>query len=156
MKKEEKLQGFHWGWGITVAIILGVSAMIFLVYKSSQVDFDMVMDDYYEQEIDYEPMFQAQKRLERLSTPFEVHQSEDWLILQFPLECLNHVIDDGVLEMYRPASKAQDLVIPFELDEDAQIVLDKSRFVSGQYTLKGNWTMDGERYNINRAIYINL
>ncbi len=156
MKKEEKLKGFHWGWGITVAIILGVSAMIFLVYKSSQVDFDMVMDDYYEQEIDYEPMFQAQKRLERLSTPFEVHQSEDWLILQFPLECLNHVIDDGVLEMYRPASKAQDLVIPFELDEDAQIVLDKSRFVSGQYTLKGNWTMDGERYNINRAIYINL
>lgn len=147
-------RGFHWGWGITLAIILGASGLIFLVIKSSQVSYDMVMDNYYEEEMDYEQMIQAQYRFEMLSADFEVLQSDQWVILQFPEEMLTKELKEAHLEMYRPSGKNEDLVIPFELDEQARIVLKKSDLNVGAYIVKGNWYMDGERYNLNKGVLI--
>lgn len=153
-ENKKKNQVFHWGWGITLAILLGAGALIFLVVKSSQVPYDMVMEDYYEAEIDYEDNIRAQKRFEAMDTPFEVFQNEDVLILQFPLECLNKEITESELKLYRPASKKGDINIPLELDRDAQIMINKEELQEGNYILRGDWYLDDVRYAIDKHIFI--
>lgn len=154
-QSNNKTKGFHWGWGITFAIILGASALIFLVYKSSQVEYDMVMENYYEEELDYEDMMQAQNRFEALSSDFKIIQTQDLIVLQFPQEMKGKTLEDAHLVMYRPSSKNEDLILPFQLDNQAEIKLNKSDFNEGAYIVKGNWYMDGVRYNLNKGVIIN-
>lgn len=153
-ENKNKKAVFHWGWGIALAILLGAGALIFLVIKSSQVPYDMVMEDYYEEEMDYEDKIRAQKRFDALPSPFEIFQNEDVVILQFPLECLNTSITDAELKLYRPASKQGDIIIPFELDKDAQIMINKEELQEGNYMLRGNWYMDDIRYAIDTHVFV--
>lgn len=151
---EKKSSGFNWGWGIFSAIVLGALAMIYLVYKASQVETSMVMKDYYEEEVFFEDMLNAQARTKALATSFEYFQTDDVLILQFPKECLTYEISEGEVQIYRPSSSKDDVILPMDLDEDAQIVLNKNELLAGTYIVKANWYMDNERYNISESIRI--
>ncbi len=153
--KRKKPYGFwNWGTGIAIAITAGALGMIFLVYKSVGVEFDMVVDDYYEQEINYEKKIKAQKEAKRLSAPLKIIESEDLITVIFPEECIGQDLQEETLFFYRPSNKIDDVHLPFVLDENGALAVSKEKMIKGLYRLKADWIMNDVYYNIEQDFFV--
>lgn len=157
MKKTTKIErqyGFwNWGTGIAIAIIVSALAMIFLVYKSTQVTFDMSEKDYYAAELQFEKTLIAEKNAQSLSQPVNIQQNADALIIHFPLECAGKV-QNGSIYMYRPSSEKKDISIPFQLKDSSVVYISKNQFIKGMYVMKATWEMNGKQYGSTQQFFI--
>ncbi len=157
MKKITKIErpyGFwNWGTGIALAIIASASAMLFLVYKSTQVTFDMSEKDYYASELQFDKTFIAEKNAQALSQPVSIQQNADSVLIHFPLECSGK-IQDGSIYMYRPSSEKQDISIPFQLKDSPVVYISKKQFIKGLYVMKATWEMNGKQYGATQQFFI--
>lgn len=154
-QKKERPYGFwNWGTGIAIAMILAASAMIFLVYKSYQVDYYLVEKDYYAAELQYDKKKAATQNASELSEAVSIHQNDGFIIIQFPKECIGKSYD-GELVLYRPSDKNKDIEVPFELDEDGIVMISDTKLVNGKYILKGNWMMDDKEYHTEQSFFYN-
>lgn len=155
-EKAPKPYGFwNWGTGIAIAIIVSASLMIFLVYKSMHVNFDMAEKDYYGEEVKYNGKLQARQNANALSAAVSINETSDQLVITFPRECIGEKIE-GTLVLYRPSSQNLDLALPFTPDGDGQITISKQKLVKGEYQLKADWVMNNIHYNVEEDFYINF
>lgn len=157
MKKEEETKvrpyGFwNWGTGIAITIIVGALGMLFLVYKSSQVNFDMVEKDYYNAELQFDKKKAAQQNTKALSATVDIAQHGDYLIIQFPQECIG-IEMDGNLLLYRPSNQKLDVEVPLSLDKDGIVMIENSKLLAGKYILKGDWIMNETSYNVEESFF---
>lgn len=153
-EKAEKTYGFwNWGTGIAIAIIVSASLMIFLVYKSMGVHFDLSEKDYYAMEMRHEQKMIASANARTLSTQVTINETEDFLVIQFPKECINTDIK-GTLVLFRPSESKQDLNLPFTPDVNGLITVDKNKLVRGKYELKADWEMNQISYNVEKPFFV--
>ena len=157
MNKEEKAArpyGFwNWGTGIAITIIVSASLMIFLVYKSMGVHFDLSENDYYAMEMRHEDKMIAATNALSLSESIAINETEDYLVIQFPKECINAEIK-GTLVLYRPSEGKWDLNLPFTPDKNGLITVDKNKLTRGRYELKADWEMNQISYNIEKPFFV--
>ena len=157
MNKEEKAAksyGFwNWGTGIAITIIVSASLMIFLVYKSMGVHFDLSEDDYYAMEMRHEQKMIAATNARALSTSVTINETEDYLVIQFPKECINTDIK-GTLVLFRPSEGKQDVNLPFTPDMNGLITVDKNKLIRGKYELKADWEMNQISYNVEKPFFV--
>lgn len=152
--KKPRPYGFwNWGTGIAITIIVSAGLMIFLVYKSMNVQFDMAEKDYYAEELKHDGKMKAAKNATLLSSPVTITETEDFLIIQFPTECANNKID-GSLVLYRPSAENKDLTLPFHPDKNGVIMVAKNKLIKGKYELKANWLMNQTEYNIEKPFFV--
>ena len=152
--KPAKPYGFwNWGTGIAITIIVSASLMIFLVYKSMGVHFDLSEQDYYTMEMRHEQKMIASTNARGLSTPVTINETEDYLVIQFPKECINTDIK-GTLILFRPSESKQDVNLPFKPDMNGLITVDKNKLVRGKYELKADWEMNQISYNVEKPFYV--
>lgn len=156
-KKDEKAArpyGFwNWGTGIAITIFVSASLMIFLVIKSMGVHFDLSEDDYYAMEMKHEEKMMAAQNALTLSGSVDIRETEDFLVIQFPKECINTDIT-GTLILYRPSEGKLDLNLPFTPDKNGLITVDKNKLVRGKYELKADWEMNQISYNIEKPFFV--
>lgn len=157
MKNEEQVKvrpyGFwNWGTGIAIAIITGALAMLFLVFKSTQVNFDMVEKDYYTAELQFDKKKAAQQNTRSLSAPIDIAQEGNYVIIQFPKECIGHDMEGNLL-LYRPSNQKMDIEVPLSLDKDGIVMIENSKLNSGKYILKGDWVMNDISYNVEESFF---
>ncbi|MCO5253819.1 MAG: FixH family protein [Bacteroidia bacterium] len=154
MARQERNYGFwNWGTGIALVLILGAAALIFLVYKTTQVNFSMVEKDYYSAELQFDSKKAAQANTRSLSSPINIHHDSGFLIIRFPKECIGSNIQGGLV-LYRPSDQRLDIEIPLQLDKDGMIIIEDSKLISGKYILKGNWQMNGKSYDVEQAFFV--
>lgn len=157
MNKEEKVArpyGFwNWGTGIAITIIVSASLMIFLVYKSMGVHFDLSEDDYYAMEMRHEQKMIATTNARALSDSVTVSETEDYLVIQFPKECINTNIK-GTLVLFRPSEGKLDVNLPFTPDMNGLITVDKNKLTRGKYELKADWEMNQISYNVEKPFFV--
>ena len=152
--KKPRPYGFwNWGTGIAIVIIVSASLMIFLVYKSMNVQFEMAEKDYYAEELKHEGKMIAAKNAATFSSPLTINETEDYLVIQFPQECVNKEIN-GTLVLYRPSAEDKDVALPFQPDKNGVIMVDKHRLIKGKYELKANWEMNNTAYNIEKPFFV--
>lgn len=152
--KQKRPYGFwNWGTGIAIAIIAGALGMLFLVYKSSQVHFDMVEQDYYSQEVKFDQKKAARQNLAALSSDITIRQQDDYLVIQFPQECIAQELE-GSLVLYRPSDQARDITLPLMIDQNGILLVEDNKLVSGKYILKGDWTMNDQDFNVEKSFFV--
>lgn len=155
-EKAGKPYGFwNWGTGIAIAIIVSASLMIFLVYKSMNVHFDMAEEDYYAMELRHDQKMNAARNARALSSAVDIQETEDLLIIRFPEECIDADIK-GTLVLYRPSGENQDVNLPFTPDQNGLITVNKEKLIRGKYELKANWEMNNTEYNVEKPFFVEL
>lgn len=154
--QKEKPYGFwNWGTGITLTIIICGCLMMWLVYKSTQVTFDMATTDYYAEELKFNAKMKAAENAESLSEPVSITQKDEQVIIHFPRECHDNT-QNGSLVLYRPSDQRKDLHIHFAPDEHGNIVIAGSRLIKGMYKLKADWEMNKTPYSIEKDFYYSI
>lgn len=97
---------FNWGWGI--AIVYGSFVLTFiavLVYSTTQ-KVDLVNEDYYKSELNYQKRIEAINRTKLISDGIIIDFKDNSMLIQLPF--LPEQIKNSTLKLYRPSNSKQD------------------------------------------------
>jgi len=151
---QKRAYGFwNWGTGIAIAIIAGAIAMMFLVYKSMGVHYDMAEEDYYAAELKQNDKMIAIQNANALSAPLKVDIAAGAVVLHFPPEMIA-ANPEGIVKFYRPSDIHLDMTIPVQLDEQARMIIADNKLQSGNYQLQIVWNMEAKDFYVERSIDI--
>ena len=135
---------------IALSFGLFMAFIIMLVVKTYHVNNELVAEDYYKQELEY------QNKLEKMShvkTQQQWQQTEDMLVLAFPEGSSNSVVK-GTVDFYRPSDASKDVRLPLALNEKGEQVFPKKLFAKGLYNVKLDWKQNGVAYYSEKELYL--
>jgi hypothetical protein len=139
----------NWGNKIVLAFILFAAFIGYMVVKAFQEDFDLVAEDYYAQEINY------QQKLNKLSNASEegkevlVSQKGGEVHLTFPDKGTT-----GKIHFYHPSRKIFDRTFDINLKDDLLQKIDRSELVAGSYRVNITWMTGDEEFYQQSSFYI--
>ena len=141
----------NWGHYTIIAFVLFASFIIYFVVRSFQQNFDLVAEDYYAKEINYEDKITRKRNFEKLNQKVIIKQLNQQIIVSFsgmdkPSE--------GSIHFYHHAQKIFDKTFPVFLDENNQQKITKSLLVSGRYRINIHWKTNDTAYIQQERIFI--
>ena len=135
-----------------LAYLLFVAGIVFLIIKANNEKFDLVTDNYYEEEIKYQQVIDAAGQTAKLSGKLEIKKQEDKIVILFPSDFTGKKVE-GELHMYYAANEKKDFKQPVQTDKlEWSMVL--PMFATGQYTAKLSWVVDGKKYYFEKNIFL--
>lgn len=135
----------NWGNKLLVTFIVFGAGMSYLVYRSMNVNYELVEKDYYKNELHYQQVIDGTKRANALATPVSIQQNADGIELQLPAEMKNKTIT-GEVWFYCDYDETRDRKFPLQLGAEASQSFSLSKFRAGTYIVKINWTEGGQEY----------
>ncbi|MCB0700204.1 MAG: FixH family protein [Chitinophagaceae bacterium] len=134
------------GWGGRIAILYGgfVVLIATLVIGSMRQDFDLVADDYYQQEIEYQNVLDAGKNQSELSNPAAIHANESAVTIEFPQEFDEQLIT-GSVHFYSPVEDAWDKTMAMN-NVQKTFIVSRAELQNTNYKIKLNWEANGKKY----------
>ena len=129
----------NWGKGIVIALTLFIGFISFLVVKIMSQDVDLVSEDYYKQEIDYEARIQKEQNGLNNAAKIELIDQEAYVVVQLPD---SSSLTNVVLNLKRPNDKKLDK--SFKIEGTKTFMLPKSSLEKGKYELTIDYTINGE------------
>ena len=133
----------NWGKGITLFLASFIAFMGFLVYKTLQIDFDLVADDYYAQEIAYQDRIDAQHNLAAHHYEPAIRATETGVSIEVqPTE----IRGSGEVVFYDPTGRAGDRSFDMTLDENGRMLVQYGELGAHRYQVKLSWEANGKNY----------
>ena len=105
----------NWGLGITISIIVFTIITLWFVYFAFNQDVNLVRDDYYEAEIEYNEKMEIVKRTHELNSDVDVKFINNFVSIEFP-SIFDYTKISGNILMYRPSNREFDIHVPINLD----------------------------------------
>jgi FixH len=135
----------NWGNKLLVTFIVFGTGMSYLVYRSMNVNYELVEKDYYKNELRYQQVIDGTKRANALATPVTFQQSGQNIELQLPAEMKSKAIT-GDIWFYCAYDETRDRKFSLQIDSEANQSFSKAQFRSGTYTVKISWKEGENQY----------
>jgi nitrogen fixation protein FixH len=135
---------FNWGHGIFTFYVFFVATLVFVVIKSRTFDNDLVTEEYYARDINYQQEFDRRQNSDALSDPLRLVETAGGYDLQFPASGAGKVA--GTLHLYRPSTKNDDRRLPLRVDGDGVMSLPLAGMNPGRYAAIVEWSAGGVAY----------
>ena len=145
---------FNWGHGIFLFYVIFASVLFYAVYRSTQHDNSLVVENYYEHDLAYQGQYERLENTANLSEPLLMRWTNDTKQFQmmFPAEIKTLV--SGEVQFYRPDNKSLDWSIPLVVNEQNEMSIDLSKTPMGRWTVKVYWEAAGTTYFAERVLDI--
>jgi len=140
-----------WGYKILFFYLSFVIGMLFLVFKASNENYDLVTENYYEAELKYQDVIDQKSNVKELSTPPKISHTVNSISVQMPPEFAAKTVQ-GEIYLYCPADVKKDIRKPFSTSEGF-VAFDLSQNLSGLYQVKLSWTANGKQYFQEQKIF---
>ncbi len=142
----------NWGRKILIIYIVFVLGIVFMVYKASTQNADLVTTDYYAKELKYQEKIDEVKRVSALSAPVEYSIKDNALTIQFPKDFAGKQLA-GEAVLYCPSDEKKDMKKNFTIkDEPLQMQIPAGN--KGLYELHLSWQDGGVTYYFEKKIII--
>jgi len=144
---------FSWGTGIVLAFIGFMGFIMFFVIKANtdkKYDHDLVTEDYYIKELDFQNDIDKQNNAKTLSENISWTKTDKGLVIIFPEQLLTNNIS-GKVFLYRPSNKQLDFELPISLSDHNLLIPDK-RLLDGRWNIKVDWQYNGKSYLYKKEI----
>lgn len=143
----------NWGYRIVVAFGFGVTFILFLVWKTMQVDIEMVESNYYEREMAFNGKLQATANANALPTKVSVEKQDQQIILKID-STTAAAITSAEIHFYNPASEKSDKKIAINASNNGLYYFPVASFTKGKYIAKISFTSAGKNYYAEEVIFI--
>lgn len=138
----------NWGWRIGIVYTLFALSMIGAVIYSTTLDVNLVEENYYQREVEYQQVINKKQNTLQDSAAFAVQIVGDSVVLHFPKE-----VAQGKVYFVRAADVNNDK--KFELKVvNGQQVFSKDFFKPGSYDLQVDWKGNNKEYYWEQKITI--
>ncbi|MFT5617904.1 MAG: hypothetical protein ACI85I_001130 [Arenicella sp.] len=138
---------FNWGHGITLFSALFMSMILYFVISSVNYDSELVSEDYYENEINYQTRIDK----ERNASKEKINISQEATGLQIVF--LNSV-DKGTVQFFRPSNKELDFQKPIQLNSNFQQQIGLENTKPGLWRIKLDWQKGGKDFYYEESVVI--
>lgn len=138
-------------WGTRIAIGYGVFVVFILslVVMAFQQDFDLVADNYYEQEIAYQGRIDQMTNAKNDGQKVDIIKSEANVQLAF-----SNAANDVKVHIFRPSDDTKDIVME-EASVDSYITVPTDQFIPGKYLVKVEWKVNEQTYYQEQTLFMN-
>ncbi len=144
---------WNWGVGITVTIIFFTIISLLFIYFAFNQDINLVRDDYYEAEVQFNEKLETIKRTKKLSEELQIKLIPNYISLQFPTEIGTQEIK-GTIFLYRPSDENLDFEIPISIDSSKTQLIPTKKMITGQWKILIEWTADTNKYFNNKILMV--
>ncbi|WP_341214913.1 FixH family protein [uncultured Wocania sp.] len=144
---------FNWGTGIVLAFIGFISFIMYFIITmntDSKYDHDLVTEDYYKQELEFQNDIDKQKNGNALETNITWKKTEKGIVITFPKTFKVENIT-GKVFLYRPSNKQFDFDTAISLSNHNLLIPDK-RLLDGRWNIKVDWQYNGKSYLYKKEI----
>jgi hypothetical protein len=142
----------NWGKGIAIVIVAFMVMMLTLVYKTTQQDFDLVTENYYEASLNHDAIQIQRSNYNNLSEKVVMNNSNVDKTLQLKLPA---VFDSqplkGVLQLYRPTDGDADQTLEFTT---SSIQISTESLIEGFWRIRLSWNADNKDYLFESSTFI--
>ena len=137
----------NWGWKIVVlysAFVIMTLAMV-IYFMGHKVD--LVAEDYYKQEIEYQNQMDKISNANSLKEPigFEYFRSDRTIKLSFPQVHIEQKLK-GKIHFYRPANADEDKEYELQPDSSGEQIISVGSLNRGLWKIKIAWNSGGKEY----------
>lgn len=138
------------GWGWRIALFYGtfVVFMIGMVIMSFRQDFDLVADDYYEQEIAYQGRIDQLTNAKDDQQKVKVSNADGMIKLSFASPA-----EEVKVHFFRPSDDTMDLKVE-EASVESELSVPVGKFSKGKYLVKVQWNNNGKTYFQENDLFI--
>ena len=142
----------NWGTKILLLYVAFIIGILFMVFKSSNQNTDLVTPDYYASELTYQEKIDEIKRVAALSMPVEYVIKDNELLIKFPKDFAGKKLV-GELVLYCPSDKNKDLKKTFSIQDDT-LKLNIPPANKGLFELHLSWQDGTVTYYFEKKIVI--
>ena len=142
-----------WNWGTKIAlsfVLFGVF-ILYMVVQAFREDFDLVTENYYQEELQYQERIQEKANLLQSGDEIVIESNEKDVLFKFP-ESFSEA--EGIIYFYHPSRKLFDKTFQVALNEQNQQSINTEELVKGRYKVKVSWKADGLNYFQEKEIYL--
>lgn len=143
----------NWGWGIAIFYSLFVIVMIGMVIMSSRQEINMVQDQYYEKDLNYESFRKSRQNASELVSKSMVTYDAGTksISLEFP-ETLQKI--QGEVTLYRPSSQSMDKKWPVQLNDAGVMQIKTEDLLPGLWRVLVDFKASGKSYYHEQVVVI--
>ena len=146
---------FTWGHAavaIPVTIVV-VFTSVLIRSMSDEHKTELVADDYYAQEIQFQQQIDRTKNALLLNTTLTWEREGNQWVLGLtgdydPLEI------EGELTVFRPSDSRLDFIVPIKMDENGKMNVPASKFKNGKYQIQVRWNVEGKDCYLEKNVFI--
>ncbi|HMT52285.1 MAG TPA: FixH family protein [Saprospiraceae bacterium] len=145
---------FNWATGLTLFFILFIGTLVFVVYQSTQVHDSLVVENYYEEDINYQKHYDKRQNTADLSVKVLVdyNKSNQEILFTFPVDSLSSA--SGKILLYNPYSEKSDVNYDIKTDANGSFKIPIKDVKSGRWKLKIDWITGSKSYYQEEEIII--
>lgn len=151
--KKNNIMKINWGTGIVIAFIGFISFIMYFIITMSVSDkynHDLVTEDYYAEELQYQNDINKLKNANDLKTNISFEKTAEGLLINFP-ENLDYKKITGKMFLYRPSNKQLDFETAISLSKPYLLIPD-NRLVDGRWNIKVDWKYQDKSYLYKETI----
>ena len=139
----------NWGKGIAIVLTLFIGFILYLAINLMRTDFDLVSDDYYLKEINYQDEIQAFQNANSLPFLIKLSITETHVLFQLPESIKYKNVEVNFL---RPNDRDLDQTI--KIEGTKTYTIEKEKLTPGQYDIRISYTVDNKNCIQKEEIYI--
>ena len=142
----------NWGWNIVLAFTGFVVFIVYMVVRSFQTNVDLVTENYYQQELQYQEQIEKMSNANLLTENLVITQEDKQLIIQFPQGITEKI--SGTINLFRPSDARFDLTEEIAMSDTQQHQLSVAELPTGYYKVKIDWKAEGKAYYSEKSVYL--
>jgi hypothetical protein len=133
-------------WGTKIACLYGgfVALIITLVTATFFHKSELVADNYYQQELQYQSRLDASHAAATLNEPLQILQQQESIVIVFPGRFMGQSLE-GNLHFYAAARATADRNLPIQTSNDTMFV-PRAALDHASYELQVSWSSAGTEY----------
>ncbi|HJW29580.1 MAG TPA: FixH family protein [Saprospiraceae bacterium] len=152
-KQTAKPFRLNWGHGLLIFLVAFLLTMVGIVYYASRQDNPMMDSNYYEKELAYQGIIDAQKNLLILTSLSIIHQTPADVVVNLPTGSFEQFQPVGI-EMLRRDVEHLDVHLSQAPDTTGTIKIPKSGLKLGMYTMRVSWSNNSTPYYCEEGVYV--
>lgn len=135
----------NWGYKILLVIIAFMIAILSMVFVAFRQTNDMLDENYYEKEMNYQSLIDAAQNLNLVNDSLLINQNETYVIVHVPRTLISN-FEQGNLTFLRIDDKRKDFTFDFKPNEEGILQIEKFKFIPGTYKARMKWRNLGKDY----------
>lgn len=145
---------FNWPTLIVLAFIgfiVFILSFVYLAFTDKNYDHELVIENYYEKELDLQQEINQQNLATELSLNLQIQTTDKGIEISFP-EKVDYTKVTGKVSLYRPSDQRFDFEIPISLSEIHMLIPD-SMLVGGRWDITIDWQYEQLQLMERKQIY---
>lgn len=141
----------HWGHGILLVLVCFATGISYLVVKCMEQRVDLVSEDYYKQEIQYDNKMEKIRNSNSLLSKIDLMTEPPFVKIIYPNELKSA---KGIVKFYRPNNSDYDFEKEISLNDSSMQLINTQGIVNGKWKISIDAKANGKEYYYEKNILI--